>query len=449
MTNFRDYQVQINKAQDAFLLSSEQKAQIIAPTGAGKTICFTDLIQKAINTGSTNILVVHPRLALSMDQQERLAEDLSTVKFTSFHSGGVVNTDNDCSVNTSTTSVADLKATIDHAKVSKVPHITFSSYHSLNKIADYDFDLIICDEAHYLMQSKLQNCVWMFKSKTIFYTATPVESDTGMTMTDGTDFGSTICNILPKDLIADGFLVAPKVQLMEVQADGNDENEAVVIAEAFKNQVETLDFTLPHKMLVAMPSTTTFKEIRLRLNEIREIAGDVDVYTITASEAWKNSSPSHGRKAVIDMVKESTKPCILIHCDTVAEGMDVPGLTGVFFYRGLSKSKFGQTMGRAARPHFEDLIDGGLAVKPFADRIKKNYAITIPTVNSEPATNTDWKTIIEAFTSYGDFDTMIVREATKGGEQELSPVEELAFVKILDIKFKEEVIKTTSMLEDM
>ena len=49
-----------------------------------------------------------------------------------------------------------------------------------------------------------------------------------------------------------------------------------------------------------------------------------------------------------------TDEAIIIHHDILAEGIDVPGITGVMPLISLKKSKFLQTLGRATRLHGSD-----------------------------------------------------------------------------------------------
>ena len=54
----RSYQVKLNTPAKKFLSAKKnQRAQVYAPTGAGKTVCFNELIKYAISKGKTNIAI--------------------------------------------------------------------------------------------------------------------------------------------------------------------------------------------------------------------------------------------------------------------------------------------------------------------------------------------------------------------------------------------------------
>jgi superfamily II DNA or RNA helicase len=74
---------------------------------------------------------------------------------------------------------------------------------------------------------------------------------------------------------------------------------------------------------------------------------------------------------------------IILHIDTISEGMDVPGITGVAIYRKLGTTKLLQTIGRCLRLFSEDrkkLYSGEMLptetdefIKPFGFVIIPNF----------------------------------------------------------------------------
>ncbi|MCG7944992.1 MAG: DEAD/DEAH box helicase family protein [Candidatus Thiodiazotropha taylori] len=423
----RWYQEQIVNAQRNFMSSSNQRGQIIAPTGSGKTVCFTNLIVDVLSIKEkASILIVHPRIALSEDQQSRLKKDLRGIniqmpKFTSFHSGAVEETA-EFSKNKSTTNRKELETIIDKSKIS---HVTFTSYHSFEKIADMDFDVIICDESHNLTQKKFSSSLPKIKSKVLFYTATQVIRDTKdsetLDLTASMDnpelFGDVEAQVMAKDLIKDGYVLAPRLRLEEIQTETSVDGDTLVvnpvqtIAYVFKDQIEQINNKLTHKMLVAMPNTKQFEMISAGLKEIRDISGvDLDIYTITAEDSILNGGKHFNtRKEALDDFSKNINPAIIVHCDTLAEGIDVDGLSGVFIFRTLQKHKFIQTIGRSARPYIKDLNKEG-EVKNMENRIKPNALVTIPVINGMLATNTNVQEIVEAFAGFGDLTSHIDEE---------------------------------------
>ncbi len=404
----RFYQKDIVKAQNEFMLNdSEQRGQVYSPTGSGKTVCFDSLITKMIK-GKTNkkICIVYPRIALAIDQQDRL-KGKTNVEFTSFHSGSN-NAPEEAKLyrkQISTTSREQLKEIHDTTKMN---HITFVTYHSFKHIANMDFDLIICDEAHNLVQSNFAESLPIIKSKVIFYTATPIFAINGLETVIGMNneqlFGKVICNVKPKELIEKGYIVPPRLVELSITTDedGIAVEPHLTISHAFKDQKERLN-KVTNKMLVAMSDTRYFDEIQSRIDDMRRIVGDIDLYTITAGTQRKNSVNLDSREAALKDFANNKNQCIILHCDTLAEGIDVPGITGVFVYRTLSKAKLIQTIGRAARPSLADMDKNGEVID-MENRLKPYAIVTIPVIDNKYYANINSNTICQAFIEggYGD-----------------------------------------------
>ncbi len=388
----RDYQKPMYKSALSAMQNGVQRSSYYASTGAGKTVIFAKLIQELFKSKERKlVLICHPRIALSTDQQDRFAA-MFNVPFTSFHSGSVVQSmvnegDSDFPRNRSVQSKAELEQILEDT--SDYDHIIFTSYQSLHKIAHLDFDLVVCDEAHNLLEKRTAKVLEKISSQTMFFTATPIIAEMGLSMDDVEQFGfnDPKANINPSDLIRQGYNVLPQVFYAEITTDQSGEVEDYVetVGQVFFDQLQHIDEDIPHKMLVALPNTKRFNQINEGIDRIREIVGfDVDVYTIAAGINTKNGS-SRGLKSrakTLRLFAESTVPSIVIHCDTLSEGIDIDGLTGAFIARGLGHAKFIQTIGRCIRPLKCDLKANG---KPKALRFrKKKYApIHVAVVDGE------------------------------------------------------------------
>jgi superfamily II DNA or RNA helicase len=427
----RPYQVRIIDAQDTFYNDPEvTRATILAATGAGKTECFNDLIIKVFNSissGAKNILIAHPRIALSQNQQKRMVKRLTglNVEFTSFHSGGAKYHTLADRKNLSTTSRTKLEEIIDE---SSGPHITFSSYKSLHKIADMDFDLIVCDEAHYLVQSDLRENLHLFKSKTLFYTGTPISVAAQEESMDNVGlFGEVIADVPPSELIPHGYIVPPRLRTCNIQnkTQGNTPDYARAIAETFKDQLSFAHKKFVHKMLVAMPNTTQFDDIMKDLVNIRAIIDPtfktkIDVYYVTAGQAVKNGTVMADRETTLDDFDKNKNYSIIIHCDTLAEGIDVDGIGGVLIMRGLGMVKAIQTMGRGCRAASQDIKKNGEIKK---NRIKTECIVTLARIDGEFYGDSKLAMWVDLFKDAGygdiwDFYTPDVSDRGPGSDEE-------------------------------
>jgi superfamily II DNA or RNA helicase len=441
----RKYQQRIIKAQNDFISNiAVLRATVLAATGAGKTVCFTNLITKIFSNATTykRILIVHPRLALSSNQQKRLKKDLVglNVEFTSFHSGEVYHTRND-KKNQKTTSKEKLEEIL---LTSNSHHITFSSYKSLKKIADMDFDLIICDEAHYLVQSDLRINLHLFKSKVIFYTGTPISVAAQEESMDNIElFGDVIAEVPPSDLIPDGYIVAPRIRYVHVKTKdkGNTIDYPSTIAHAYKDQIQIVNPKFNHKMLVAMPNTTVFSDIMDQLVAIREIVEDfnLDVYYISADHCSVNGTIYGGeqREFILEHFEKNKNRCIIIHCDTLAEGIDIDGIGGILLLRNLAMAKLIQTIGRGCRAAKQDIRSNGEIKK---NRIKTNCIVTLVRVNNEwisGAKTSDYAELFE-LAGYGKLWDIVdpdCKVGTPGGE--LGETADVVWDEVVDIKITE------------
>jgi superfamily II DNA or RNA helicase len=422
----RSYQVKLNKPVLKFLKSKiGQRAQIYAPTGSGKTVCFNELIKDAILRGKTNICILHPRIALSKDQLRRFKNEFGTsVTTSSFHCGGHV---------VGAEKISEI-ATIDKNKLLKVisqtkslvskPHITFSSYHSFHQLVDVHFDIIICDEAHYMVQEQFFSWINnMTADKILFYTATPITDEMEGGMRDYSVFGNVIASVEPTLLIKGGYIVAPLIHEMECRTNkrGKEVDVVDIVARAYVSQYEEITkHGMPfHQMLVAARNVEVdIREIESNLvtlwTKIQQLSagriiGQVAVYTVEAGGAYKNGKPLVSREAALKEIKESGSNCIVAHFDTLSEGIDIDTLTGAVLMRKMSKAKIIQTIGRCARPYVLDLdpVTKEPSKKLYNPkkgidlRKKPRCVITLPVIDGVWIANNDGTIIAEAFISAG------------------------------------------------
>jgi hypothetical protein len=79
---------------------------------------------------------------------------------------------------------------------------------------------------------------------------------------------------------------------------------------------------------------------------------------------------------------------LILHYDILAEGIDVPGITGIMPLRTLGKSKFLQTFGIAARLDYEDrgrIETGEISPNDLEQMIKPYAWVIVPTIIHEDA----------------------------------------------------------------
>lgn len=442
----RPYQIRVNSAVLQFLKGEEVRGQIYSPTGSGKTVCFIETIRDAISMGYQNIAVLHPRIALSLDQMKRFIRELGReCHFTSFHSGGTILTDG----RIKSQSVLGSKKLENIVDQVGIPHITFSSYHSFHKIKDMEFDLLICDESHNFVEDRFYG--WLGEiaaNKILFYTATPItlfkddfeeEGEKDKYMKNYELFGDELESISPNELIKPGYIVAPLIHQMRVETiagNGGTVDQIEVIARAYVEQwKEVTGNGMPFaQMLVAMPGVPEIEYVRDNMKEFWDalskhssgVIGKIDVYAVVSDAAYKNGRVEpKGRFHAISELKESNQNAVIMHYDTLAEGIDIDTLTGALILRKLSKVKFMQTIGRCGRPYKGDLDASANPKSEIYDlangidlRKKPRSIITVPVVDGEFVGNHDGKKWCEAFIAcgYDDlWDYIKEKESTPSG----------------------------------
>ena len=463
----RDYQEKIVKRSEQFIDSDGHRAQIYAPPGSGKTVCFVETIKYAINKGMTNIAIVHPRLALSTDQLKRIKPSTGTnVRTTSFHSGAHWNGEETIG-EISTVNPDELKRVIDGTLALQMPHITFTTYHSYSKLitAKIEFDLVVCDEAHYLVNDQFIPIVEnIIAKKVMFYTATPItesyDEHLGKylgKMADTDLFGDIIAEVEPRRLIRNGFLIAPLIHRMECTPNGSKAADIVdITTRAYAEQWRRVTgWGQPgHKMLVVARDVRDDMTDGIEQNiasiqwaiEVETGAQNVPIYTISSKGAFRNGRVFNGTRAdALAMIDCKETNAIVVHYDTLSEGIDINTLGGVVIMRQLSKPKFIQNMCRAARPLVTDLDSVGQPQAGLYDpeaaidlRKKPRFILTVPVVNGEIYAGPRYKDIADAFAEggYGDITDFIpyIESTPTGRTQEfdLSDDESIEFAQIVN-----------------
>lgn len=407
---------------------------IILPTGGGKTEVFLNALLPLVQsrhalTEPTNVVLVYPRIALANEQLNRFKKTYGGITFFQFHSGDVVQQDKFEAeelkrLKLGGTNVDTFETQLENSGVNL--RFIFTTYHSFAKIAHLG-NIFIFDEAHNLVaNTTFGKGLGLLPpdAKCFFFTATPAKkgimdmgSADGDEIIEGSpEFGSCLARVLPIDLISRGYIVAPKLLEAAITTKGKLKKNAddtilnlhEVSARVFAEQarrVRTMSGgRIVPKLMVAAKGTKHFGEIHKKLADIRTMSGEsnINVYTVTAGSARKNGGFWKSREALIQDFNNNTNPSLIVHYDTLAEGIDVAGLTGVLILRRLSKIKFLQTVGRALRPYAILDFDENGEPLPLEQRAKKHAFVSIPRVNDDD----EWVRLAQryakALTNYGE-----------------------------------------------
>jgi superfamily II DNA or RNA helicase len=119
---------------------------------------------------------------------------------------------------------------------------------------------------------------------------------------------------------------------------------------------------------------------------------------------------------MLEDFEANTNRCIIIHCDTLAEGIDIDGIGGILLMRDLGMAKLIQTIGRACRAAKADICKNGEIRK---NRIKTHAIITLVRMDNEYLGCSKLDKFVELFkiADYGDLWDRIDPEFMEQGKK--------------------------------
>ena len=392
MKKLYDYQQEAVDKTDLY-----KKGIIVLPTGGGKTIIQSEIIATDIrrHLNQFRMYVVNaPRIILTYQLLKEICVYLMkkniSAKFHFVHSGDKMDEndinkireelkielgyDLDYSQTKPSLERDKLVDVINNSKDTNKPLIVFSTYHSAEKIEEarticnVSISIILNDEGHYMVQEGFHDLITTLKSDRLyFFTATTRDDehlDDGRGMNNLETWGEIIFQRTPKQIIDLGKMVRPL--MLELETDGikteDDFKKSfnLVILNTFKQHKEDFDINYPRLKPKILVSTNGAEQIKpfLESNEYQELRDmGVDIFAIHSSKQAKIGNDFNGVKvkrseflSTLQKYGENEdKMIIVLHYDILTEGIDVPGLTSIFVFRNLLKSKFVQSFGRCAR----------------------------------------------------------------------------------------------------
>jgi len=416
--------------QDALASAEKEKKGIICmPTGTGKTRIQAALIALSIikNKGKHKLYVINaPRIMLSYQLLKEVYTFLTIAgidaRYMSVHSGGAADMQDlekirqdaneseghslkyaEIASGTSTTLIREFA---DIAEKQDLPLIFFSTYNSAGRIDDAipekSIEAVVNDEAHYLVQEQFYDIIHILKSKRCyFFTATTREtpSATGRGMNNKEAYGDIIYLMTPRTAIERGKMVRPRIMFVSSTGDiaynSDDFRTSLgkIIYESFRQHSYAIGYSKP-KMLVTVKGTADIKSFFESKEYAMLIKNGTMIYAVASDEKVGNdiNGQKVNRREFLNRLKadgaDRTKEIIILHYDILAEGIDVPGITGILPLRTLLKAKFLQTYGRAARLDIEDRsrLETGEISTDDLDSFNKPYAwVIVPTIIHEDA----------------------------------------------------------------
>jgi len=420
-----DYQL------DAVTSTDKNKKGIVCmPTGTGKTFVQAAVIAKQIQKteGKFGIYVINsPRIMLSYQLLKEVYSFLMyagiDARYMSVHSGGPNDLSDlekiriDANYNEGTniqfaeiengTSPRLIADFVETAKTQDLPCIFFSTYNSAERISDAvpfeKISIVVNDEAQYLVQEQFHDIIHILNfERCYFFTATTIHtpSDTGRGMNNKDSYGEIIYIMTPRQAIDMGKMVRPRMHFVipptgaSYTKDDFQTSLGKIISDAFAQHNFAIGQFSKAKLLVSVKGVGDIEKFFQSKEYKGLLRTGVRVYAVASDEKIGNNINGEkvSRREFLNRLKEDGKnthlEVIILHYDILAEGIDVPGITGIMPLRTLGKAKFLQTFGRAARLDLEDRsrIESGDIRPDQLDEMNKPYSwVIVPTIIHEDA----------------------------------------------------------------
>jgi superfamily II DNA or RNA helicase len=399
--NLRSHQI------DALLrIKNESIGQVSIPTGTGKTLIqlhihLLDMMEKSKNNQSGVYVITAHRLALCnqlfndfvyMARFENNIEcDFLSVSSDNYSMKNIHKSikkrnkhlkQNDVSDRLSsddievknTTNSDEIVNFVNESKSNKkhcVIIATYDSFDRLNKIPV--IDVCTYDEAHTITRDDYWSNVEKVKpriQKQFFFTATRKESDCKRGMNRVDFYGELLFEKSPREMVEKGEIVRPNnFHVIQVQNDegysyDNPLMTVRAITEGFINhRVKVKEHSSKPKSLGAKLLVTCDGSVQLN-DVVNDIAfrtwceqNNIHMFSVNSEYGdFCNFERIKSRNTIIDKMNElsDSDDAIFLHVDILAEGIDLPAITGVMPIRDMTKSKLTQTLGRATRLLAED-----------------------------------------------------------------------------------------------
>lgn len=408
--------------------------RIIYPTGSGKSLVAQEAMRRiaAAEAGRPTVSVVFvPRIMLAKQWIKTSGEFLicdhgMRFNFLNINSGNLSGEVKKAieealydvmgagiSPIISTTSSAYARREIKGLLLQGYHVIVICTYHSNEVLlqSEMRFDSVWYDECHFLASdNKFFGATRINSARKYYLTATPrfTDSDNGTGMNNESVYGPEIFSMSPREIIEIGAIVPPRIHIVgtSIQLDLDkdllshrdyDDLFGMVVS-AFDRHKDTLkrESAEPDKIgakllvvcngqlpLQGIFRASTFGKFRSDRPEVKiyGLSTKFGVY-INGEHHPKNPGNALKEKLLYSLYRlNDNDDAIIFHVDMIAEGLDVPGITGVLPLRNLGKIKFLQNLGRSTRMHsFDRQRIDAKKIKPrqYSSYVKPHCYVILP-----------------------------------------------------------------------
>jgi hypothetical protein len=411
---------------------SNNLLQICIPTGAGKGyLMMVDLLNQIVSTRNKVFVISTHRLMLNTQHLNDIFEMLSPIlgnigyifvgsskydvsKFqenTEFNKALLEKKLSYNEIVSSTTNSKEVNELVKNHIDNGRKVVILTTYNSLNTLKDLEIDTLYCDEAHTLASvedaAKFKDNYNVISHKRCYFlTATPkdcVEDTESFLMNNEEVFGERI-GLDFRHCVENGYIVRPVIHIalpnnFDPTVDFKSiENMSKFVRDTFfahkdfikQNSVDSEK--IAPKILVKCASVDDMWKIH------KQLLGTIQDVKICAGASRNDTSNfCHfidsegivGRSEYLEKLQnlEDSEMAIVLHYDTMSEGINVAGFTGVEFLGGKlpTITKTLQNTGRATRLHKEDRNNfrEGKIIVGDSNWIKPYCSVIIPYYDRE------------------------------------------------------------------
>jgi len=431
----------LNKNQRVIFdqMNNTDRLQICLPTGVGKGYLMGVDVRNRFINGDNIIAIASHRLILNNQHMDDLIGRLSDMfKEVRFIFVGSSEYDHEKLIENPkyfrplyesrlrsdeiilhSTNNEDLKEKVEGFRNEGKKVVIVSTYHSLDKLRNIDIDVLYADEAHTLASGEsLTRFEHNFKSlsldKAYFFTATPKDcleeglEDGGFLMDNKDVFGERV-GMTMADAIKQGYITRPIIHTAmprdwENEDMDNVQNKVKFILDTFEahtkhiKESSSMPDLIEPKLLIKCESVDIMWEIydvllNSELEDVKLFAG-ASRKGVNGSASYELDGVSYPKEKHIELLKglSDTEKSIIIHFDTLSEGVNVPGITGVMFLtdRPPSIIKLLQNIGRGTRilPIDRDRFrKGEINTDDYIGWVKPNSFVILPIYSLESETS--------------------------------------------------------------
>ena len=348
-------------------MNTHRKGQVIVPTGGGKTMCMIEDAKRrfAQNSLPKTIVVVAPRILLANQLSSEFLEFITDVEVIHVHSG---------ETHHKSTTKPDQLEYWYHNSTENL--LIFTTYHSLNKISaslDIEVDTIYYDEAHNSVQKNFYPPTEHFShhaNRCYYFTATPKHSRTpekaGMNWSQ--TYGNVICQVPAPQLVNQGYILPPKVEVYRTRILEKDE---LVADRDCEQMIDAMDNLKKSKVLICAKSTSQIVNLIAHTKFVDELAWRGYSYMLITSKTGAIiDGEKVDREEFFNVLnawgQDPDKRFVVLHHSILSEGINVKGLEAVVFMRSMDYVGISQTIGRVIRKGAKDKVFGLVCIPVYS-----------------------------------------------------------------------------------